>query len=272
MSLNIQKQRDTIILEADKKKITSDSTITHNVHNPNEKKIGSVIVSNGEWARSGSVRGNRYGSLDPYGTFGLDPPREQKEKEVKDVELIFRDETLVVNYENPLDKPEGHLKFKKSIEQQFAEHALRTEAELANLRTISEEQLQGSKKKGEIFTAETTPARLPPISSLLGSEIRDVKGKLKRTDTRVVVDVEGNPINVGSIGEQLGRRFGGGQAEVFIRPKIENTSVSRLKQKDTVDFPSVIVKKEQLKGTDKARAGQVPGATVRPREPSFQDQ
>ena len=80
--------------------------MSYNIHTYDTKKLGSTITTNDEKGKVGSVRGNQYSTRDAFGLIGKSSPSNNIKNKSKDVPVTYKTTTLLVNYENPLIKPD----------------------------------------------------------------------------------------------------------------------------------------------------------------------
>ena len=184
-----------------------------------DKKRGSTVTSNDENAKAASVRGTHYSTLDPFGTFGLATPQTPTPEVHRNVDLIFRDVTSLVNHDNQVEKPENYV---------VGEHFLKQLTSTSASKIVSdfdENRKKPTENNPFSIEADTIQRPTPVITTPSIGQILDGRRRLQQQDsenTGLINDLElqlaitnlrnvetresdfaPNPVNVGNLEEQL---------------------------------------------------------------------
>ncbi len=85
-----------------------------------DRLIGSTVTTNDQKGKVGSVRGNQYGTLDEFGTFGLNEPNAMRKQSQAPIDLVYDNDTEVVNFDQPLLKTPDFQILGASLGQRFS--------------------------------------------------------------------------------------------------------------------------------------------------------
>lgn len=153
--------------------------MSYNIHSYDTKKIGSTITTNDERGKVGSVRGNRYSTRDAYGLVGKSPPTPNVKNQSKDVPVTYKTTTLLVNYENPLIKPD--IPYYDQLGQKTAKEIASQISVPANIfqRGVKQTQADISKITGKVTKIKRVAKdiRSSLLEKALSSESKTQEGK-----------------------------------------------------------------------------------------------
>ena len=184
------------------KKIKNSQIITDspsNVQSYNEKSIGNIHNDFDKKGKVGSVRGNRYSSLDAFGTLGLDVAKSATAK--RDVTTIpvginYRDVTTINNHEQPWEKTENH----RIISPSFGQRYIQEENQKIAARAVKRAEKHG-------LRSDFTPSVAADIDSVLDRSTSNSKDALSDEMDRSTFN--SLPENNGDSTTIFGRRFDG---------------------------------------------------------------
>ncbi len=184
------------------KKIKNSQIITDspsNVQSYNEKSIGNIHNDFDQKGKVGSVRGNRYSSLDPFGTLGLDVALSvsaKREPTTVPVGINYRDVTTINNHEQPWEKTANH----RIISPSFGQRYIQEENQKIAARAVKRAEKHG-------LRSDFTPSVAADIDSVLDRSTSNSKDALSDEMDRSTFN--SLPENNGDSQTQFGQRFDG---------------------------------------------------------------